>query len=285
MNELSTDSGTKIIRHSEQRPAVPADFLSDSQKIVLLVHGFTANGSYLYNLADYLDSSGEVRCLIANYDSLGGTERSAQGILALLLSIEERIVDRSKDAPWISLVGHSFGGIVCTYMMKRLGGKRFFDKLVTLGTPHGGVLGDKSYIASFTRFMQKLTNEPFFVPALGSKATSELTLSDKQNMLKQLARKESEFPVSSISAGQPFIKLGKNRVTNIFTNRTLQHLLQEKPNDGLVVESSSDARQHFNSRATTKAQHLNSYPDFSKINHSEIVNSQYVAGKILSLIT
>jgi len=50
----------------------------------------------------------------------------------------ERLYQRYPDMGPLSIVGHSKGGLIGTYYVKRLGGDRRVRNLVTLATPHNG---------------------------------------------------------------------------------------------------------------------------------------------------
>jgi len=50
----------------------------------------------------------------------------------------ERFYSRHRQLGPLTVVGHSKGGLVAAYWVKRLGGNRFARAVVTLGTPHRG---------------------------------------------------------------------------------------------------------------------------------------------------
>ncbi|MFO0598543.1 MAG: alpha/beta fold hydrolase [Myxococcaceae bacterium] len=50
----------------------------------------------------------------------------------------DRLYDRFPQMGPLSIVGHSKGGLIASYYIKRLGGDRRVKNLVTLGTPHNG---------------------------------------------------------------------------------------------------------------------------------------------------
>ncbi len=50
----------------------------------------------------------------------------------------ERLYQRYPHMGPLSIVGHSKGGLIATYYVKRLGGDRRVRNIVTLGTPHNG---------------------------------------------------------------------------------------------------------------------------------------------------
>jgi triacylglycerol esterase/lipase EstA (alpha/beta hydrolase family) len=50
----------------------------------------------------------------------------------------ERLYSRYPDMGPLSIIGHSKGGLIGRYYVKRLGGDRRVKNLITLGTPHNG---------------------------------------------------------------------------------------------------------------------------------------------------
>jgi triacylglycerol esterase/lipase EstA (alpha/beta hydrolase family) len=50
----------------------------------------------------------------------------------------ERLYQRYPSMGPLSIVGHSKGGLIGLYYVKRLGGDRYVNNLITLGTPHNG---------------------------------------------------------------------------------------------------------------------------------------------------
>ncbi len=83
------------------------------------------------------------------------------------------------------------------------------------------------------------------------------------------------IPVLSVSGGQQYLEFGSNPALNKAKNLALQALLNEKPNDGLVVESSADCSLRF--PGSTLRQHKNDYADFPRINHTHLSQNQQIA--------
>ena len=122
----------------ENRVVRRTDF-SGCERPVLLLHGFMTGRRSLEVLERRLRRDGFGPFSL----DLGGLARSlnTRGIddLAdLVRSKVERLYARYPDLGPLSIVGHSKGGLVAAYYVKRLGGWRRTRAVVTLGTPHGG---------------------------------------------------------------------------------------------------------------------------------------------------
>ncbi len=100
------------------------------QRTVVLVHGYLANRSTLFPLAQYLRFRGLSQVLSFNYDSSAGIERAAVALRDYL----RRHVRGGR----IDLVCHSLGGLVARVYIQELGGARRVDRCITLSTPHRG---------------------------------------------------------------------------------------------------------------------------------------------------
>lgn len=106
---------------------------------VLLLYGFFATRRTLEVLERRLRRDGY--CVFSV--NLGGLARAfnTRGIadVADFLRVKiERMYARHAGMGPLTIVGHSKGGLIGAYYVKRLGGHRRVRTLVTLGTPHGG---------------------------------------------------------------------------------------------------------------------------------------------------
>jgi pimeloyl-ACP methyl ester carboxylesterase len=100
---------------------------------------------------------------------LGGTRgaflgRGIDDLADLVRAKIERIYGRHPHLGPLTIVGHSKGGLIATYYVKKLGGWRRTRAVVTLGTPHRGTL--RAYLgvplAPFTRsLVQMIPGSPF----------------------------------------------------------------------------------------------------------------------------
>jgi len=111
----------------EARPA-------PSGRPVLLIHGYLATRGSLHLLERNLSSRGHV---VMSY-KLGpinlGDIRDSAGLIARKV---ESIVAQT-GVTQVDIVGHSMGGLVGLYYLKRLGGRHRVHRLVMLGTPARG---------------------------------------------------------------------------------------------------------------------------------------------------
>lgn len=64
--------------------------------------------------------------------------RGIEQLAELVRAKVERIYSRYRDMGTLTIIGHSKGGLIGTYYVKRLGGHERTRALVTLGTPHNG---------------------------------------------------------------------------------------------------------------------------------------------------
>lgn len=108
---------------------------------VLLLYGFFATRRTLEVLERRLRRDGY--CVFSV--NLGGLARAfnTRGIadVADFLRVKiERMYARHAGMGPLTIVGHSKGGLIGAYYVKRLGGHRRVRALVTMGTPHNGTL-------------------------------------------------------------------------------------------------------------------------------------------------
>lgn len=121
------------LRGNRVAPASPGRFAA-SQPPVLLIHGYLATRGSLRLLERRLSALGH---LVLTYRlglvHAGDICESAAQIAAKVESIAAQTgVDT------LDIVGHSMGGLVGLYYVKRLGGRHRVRRLVLLGTPTGG---------------------------------------------------------------------------------------------------------------------------------------------------
>ncbi len=105
---------------------------------VILLQGFLGTRGVLLPLEKHLRESGrDVISIDLGMFNVTDIRKSAQ-----LLSYKmERIMDRfgnSHGITKVDVIGHSMGGLIGLYYIKRLGGHRLVRKLITLGAPFNG---------------------------------------------------------------------------------------------------------------------------------------------------
>ncbi|MBN8226369.1 alpha/beta fold hydrolase [Corallococcus macrosporus] len=141
------------------------------QKPVLLLHGFFSTRRVLEVLEHRLRREGY--CVWSIH--LGGTmdrfnthriDELAQKVRGKV----DRLYERHPGMGPLTIIGHSKGGLIGTYYVKRLGGDARVKNLITLGTPHRGTrmayLGCAT-LGWFSRSMWQLTPTSRFIKDLG----------------------------------------------------------------------------------------------------------------------
>jgi triacylglycerol esterase/lipase EstA (alpha/beta hydrolase family) len=109
------------------------------QKPVLLLHGFFATRRTLEVLERRLRRDGY--CVFSL--NLGGLARTlnTRGIddsAEYVRAKVERIYERNPELGPLTIIGHSKGGLIAAWYVKKLGGWRRTRTVITLGTPHHG---------------------------------------------------------------------------------------------------------------------------------------------------
>ncbi|MFL5271784.1 MAG: esterase/lipase family protein [Anaeromyxobacteraceae bacterium] len=103
---------------------------------ILLLHGFLATSRSMTALERRLERDGfRVFSL-----TLGGrfNTRSIEAQAVVVRDEVERMYATEPELPALTVIGHSLGGLVAAWWVKRLGGHRRVRTVVTLGTPHAG---------------------------------------------------------------------------------------------------------------------------------------------------
>jgi triacylglycerol lipase len=103
---------------------------------VLLLHGFLATPRSLSALHRRLDRDG-FRVFSIELGGRFNTRRIDEQAMLVRDEVEQ-IYAREPNLPRLIVIGHSQGGLVASWWVKRLGGQRRVRTLVTLGTPHRG---------------------------------------------------------------------------------------------------------------------------------------------------
>jgi triacylglycerol lipase len=106
---------------------------------VLLLHGFLATRRALGPLARRLAKDG-YRVFSIELGGIAGRfpTRRIDELAAEVRDEVERIYERNPGLGRLIVMGHSQGGLIASWWVKRLGGHRRVRTLVTLGTPHRG---------------------------------------------------------------------------------------------------------------------------------------------------
>jgi triacylglycerol lipase len=117
----------------------PLSALRGCPRPVLLLHGFFSTRRTLEVLERRLRRDGY--CVFSlNLGGLKGTfnTRGIDDLADLVRAKVERIYGRNPGLGPLTIIGHSKGGLIGAYYVKKLGGWRRARALLTLGTPHNG---------------------------------------------------------------------------------------------------------------------------------------------------
>jgi triacylglycerol esterase/lipase EstA (alpha/beta hydrolase family) len=127
---------------------------------IVLIHGWTQNRTNFFWLARFLRKRGMGPFFGFNYFSLQPIETSAKALAVFV----ERVVAHT-GAKEVDLICHSLGGLVARTYVDLMGGHRYVQRVVTLGTPHCGI----SYAdARFGPGVRDMHSETGFVVQLGN---------------------------------------------------------------------------------------------------------------------
>lgn len=249
---------------------------------VILIHGFTAHGSYLTQLSSDLYENG-FNPILFNFNSYEGIEKAANNLFALLDGLNELSKDLNQrvgvfDKNKVSLVCHSMGGLVARALTFNERAIQFLKNIVTLGTPHCGTLQNSDVVDILIELGEFLTEEMpgFTSPEVTSLA--ELTRKDGcPSILERLLKKNAlvdNLPILSISGGRPILEVSDSPRRNWVANKILQSELGKQTNDGLVAEISSSLSQDIFSDCLPNRRHYNGYPEFKNLNHTYLIRNQ-----------
>jgi pimeloyl-ACP methyl ester carboxylesterase len=113
---------------------VPGDGRQTGAPPVLLIHGYMATKGSLHLLEQHLARRGHVVMSFRFGPINLGDIRESAGLVARKV---ESIIAQT-GVSQVAIVGHSMGGLVGLYYLKRLGGRHRVRRLVLMGTPTQG---------------------------------------------------------------------------------------------------------------------------------------------------
>lgn len=278
------DVGARLLKPDFEKLELhfPDDDFFQQKNIVILIHGFTANSNYLRELGEYLERY-QFKCLFFNYNSYSGISTAADTLLSLLNGFHGRLGEKFLKKN-INLVAHSMGGLVARAAITR--SLFFFNSLVMLGTPNFGTLRDQLLI-DFLIDVGEFLSGPFPKARLACQSARELTLDDCNNPSNTFIHKLNaewstnllKFPLLTISGGRNEILFSKNSILNYAINDHLQAIFNGRVNDGLVPEDS--VVMPWYSLSDKCYNHLNYYPEYKNINHTNLIFNQDIFQRIV----
>lgn len=261
--------GSQLLVFPDCRDAQHADFRRP--RTVVLIHGFTADASYMRKLGNAFIGAGYT-AFAYEYACYQGIDYAARALVDLFKQQDARLSVHKT-----VLVGHSMGGLVARAFVALEGGDRWVRKVITLGTPHAGTLRHAKVLQRFAQLGERLTGLNPRGYGMSSASALQLMQADGQEpLLQRINAATPAVPCLSISGGHANLDFGRGIVKNYFANRWLQKRLSQ-PNDGLVSESSSDLTCVLVNPAPGPCSHHCHYTDYPNVNHSYLVENQAVA--------
>lgn len=245
--------------------------------LVVFVHGFTANGEYFKDHADYVQRSGYESAYF-DYDSYVGINKAAAMLAARLNSCQQSIKKYG-----IFFVGHSMGGLVVRaavrYHLPQL--IESVKAIILLGTPNDGTLMNSWIVRRMIQWGEHMSNRVALNPYTRTptcQSAKELTQSDPEEFLRKLNDSErgkpAIVPTLTISGGHRFLEMGGG-IPQFLGNRGIQRIFAGAQNDGLVLEDSVNLSSVL--KNSEQRIHLNGYSEYSDTNHSALARNQSIA--------
>lgn len=124
----------QTLRGNRVAPPSAADPRPSQLPPVLLIHGYLATRGSLGLLERRLTEKGHV---VLSY-RLGLLHTADISESAALIARKVESIAAQTGTDRVDIVGHSMGGLVALYYLKRLGGKRRVRRMIMLGTPVSG---------------------------------------------------------------------------------------------------------------------------------------------------
>ena len=158
-----------LARGNGERPSEPIETLDADHPPVVLIHGFLGTRGSMYILERRLVADGI--CVFSYNLGLVNTRDIRESALLIQRKIDSVLAQTR--LPRVDIVGHSMGGLIGLYYVKKLGGDAKVRKLVMMGTPISGTWTALAGIATFglvspsswqiapwSRFLDELRRDP-----------------------------------------------------------------------------------------------------------------------------
>ena len=271
-DQLST-KGCELLSWPNFEDAELENFEGDA--IAIFIHGFTANADHMKILMARFAKFG-FSTLAFNYPCYKGIDVAANRLGFILKKLDVLSGGAIKEKRVI-LVCHSMGGLVARALIGLEQGQTYVKKIITLGTPHDATLTNSlvlEHLVSLGESVSTLVKGGF---SKSGRSALQLIGGDEPDYLlkklKTLTPGKPSVSYFSVSGGNQYLTVGKNRILNIIVNKCIQGKLNVRPNDGLVTESSSDLSQEIFRQCAPSCIHFNQYPEYEEINHSNLIQN------------
>lgn len=132
------DRGVRGVARALAREEVPPVPALGARPPIVLIPGFGASSRVLLPLERHLGRQLSRPVLRVSLGTSLPTRTSDVRASARRVQIELERLAAGAGFPYVDVVGHSLGGLVATYLLKRLDRGRRVRRVVTLATPHRG---------------------------------------------------------------------------------------------------------------------------------------------------
>lgn len=196
--------------------------IAKAHKVLLLVHGIIGDTEDMAKTFRMALAKGYDLVLTYDYENLNTSIEENARILKEKLLKAGFGKDDNKE---LVLVVHSMGGLVTRYMIERLGGNAFVDKLIMAGTPNGGSkFGDVPGYVNWASVLLGLGTK-IFPPQIGAITgiLSSILKGSHTVLLKALSQMSSKDPfIIDLNAGKspviPYVVFGGDLDAYLKTN-------------------------------------------------------------------
>ncbi len=177
--------------------------IQNAQKVLLLIHGIIGDTEEMAKTFQLARGKGYDLVLTFDYENLNTPiEENARILKKKLTEMGFSATDKKE----LVLVVHSMGGLVARYMIERLGGDAFVNKLIMAGTPNGGSkFGNVPDYLNWASVALGI-GAKLFPPQIGAVAgfASGILKSTNQVLLESLSQMQVNSPfIKDLAAGVP----------------------------------------------------------------------------------
>lgn len=274
--------GDQLIRFPDKARVTHKD-VRTTKRLVIVIHGFTADASYMEQLMQDLEDD-DVVVFAFEYECYRGIDVAAANLKHRLDLLDR---DGALSNSRITIVGHSMGGLVARYLVCLLEGDKYVDTVITLGTPHQGALLKSEILPMLIDWSHAVASGAPLAFTTESRSAKQLIGRDDPprllDRLKAASPPKQDVRFFSFSGGYDKLEFGKWFMKNAIARQWLASNMS-KPNDGLVEETSATVCADELKSCFSSSSHFNEYPEYSTTNHSNLPNNQSIAFEISNII-